>query len=514
MTGILTLKRGGKRSARMAGVKSKREKYSTSNRDTAKQPTVKKTKTKSYLDTLREQKDRTWEDARSKAASGVEERFRDESDKQFLQQMEDFNRKRIEEESKSGVIDRSDIVGYKDGLFGLNIGATPTGQFIINPDTGRKIFIEKARQGLTSSEYKDWIQNKITNDRMGKQSWERAFPIGSGKVLTGIAELLAPAPLKMASQLWKATTKPVETYENFIKRFGTNTDAKIVDIQKESKMDTDELINKTMDDQYRSYLDNFPPTVANPAETIKTFDEFKSEQIGETDADEIFSDTVYNPKADERERKIQFINQALGTNFEKGDISTDRSLDQTYQHAKQKVGSDIKETNPGQFDLTDRSDSLNLTGTTLEEPNAIDPSHEFVDTYGLEGDRNELRREASKDPTSFSHYGFAGVNRDYYPVNLRPDRKYTFPEANREIGDFASERVAGWGDFQDVETMGPIPLESGIFEYLPLSSGLLDWNLSPERKPETFNTFKDGGYANMSTFEKLKAMAIATADAK
>ena len=106
------------------------------------------------------------------------------------------------------------------------------------------------------------------------------------------------------------------------------------------------------------------------------------------------------------------------------------------------------------------------------------------------------------------------MNRDYSPVNLRPDRKYTFPEANREIGDFASERVAGWGDFQDVETMGPIPLESGIFEYLPLSSGLLDWNLSPERKPETFNTFKDGGYANMSTFEKLKAMAIATADAK
>ena len=95
MTGILTLKKGGKRSARMAGVTSKREKYSTSNRDTAKQPTVKKTKTKSYLDTLREQKDRTWEDARSKAASGVEERFRDESDKQFLQQMEDFNRKRI-----------------------------------------------------------------------------------------------------------------------------------------------------------------------------------------------------------------------------------------------------------------------------------------------------------------------------------------------------------------------------------------------------------------------------------
>ena len=49
MTGILTLKKGGKRSARMAGVKSKREKYSTSNRDTAKQPTVKKTKTNSII---------------------------------------------------------------------------------------------------------------------------------------------------------------------------------------------------------------------------------------------------------------------------------------------------------------------------------------------------------------------------------------------------------------------------------------------------------------------------------
>ena len=481
MTGILTLKRGGTRSARMAGVKSKRKKYSTSSRDTAKQPTVKKTKTKSYLDTLREQKDRTWEDARSKAASGVEERFRDESDKQFLQQMEDFNRKRIEEESKSGVIDRSDIVGYKDGLFGLNIGATPTGSgstggtdekpgWYLNPDTGRKVFIKKARQGMTSSEYKDWIQNKITNDRMGKQSWERAFPIGSGKVLTDIAELLAPAPLKMASQLWKAATKPVETYENFIKKFGTNTDAKIADIQQDSKMTTDELINKTMDDRYRNYLNNFPQVTA-PGETVKSLEEFKSAELGgpETDADaeEIFSETVYNPEKAERERKIQFINQALGTNFKTGDISTDRSLDQTYQHAKQKVGGGIKETIAGQFDFSNQG-ALNLSGapTTTQETNPE-----------IEGLKKQIDINTA-DP-----------NVDIFTNNAFMGSGPNFPAGG-------------------VDTTA-----DDIFGIDANSQRALDILNSNATR-----TFADGGslnnYLNMSTFEKLKAMADATADAK
>ena len=85
--------------------------------------------------------------------------------------------------TEPGRLRRSDLLGYSDGLFGLNIGAKPVvglANIDVNPITGERITTAKAREGLTTPEYNKFIQKLYdTNPEL----FEEQFPVASGQAL-------------------------------------------------------------------------------------------------------------------------------------------------------------------------------------------------------------------------------------------------------------------------------------------------------------------------------------------
>jgi hypothetical protein len=85
--------------------------------------------------------------------------------------------------TEPGRLRRSDLLGYSDGLFGLNIGATPVvglANIDVNPITGERITTAKAREGLTTPEYNEFIQKLYDTN---PQLFEEQFPVASGQAL-------------------------------------------------------------------------------------------------------------------------------------------------------------------------------------------------------------------------------------------------------------------------------------------------------------------------------------------
>jgi len=85
--------------------------------------------------------------------------------------------------TEPGRLRKSDLLGYSDGLFGLNIGATPVvglANIDVNPITGERITTAKAREGLTTPEYNEFIQKLYDTN---PQLFEEQFPVASGQAL-------------------------------------------------------------------------------------------------------------------------------------------------------------------------------------------------------------------------------------------------------------------------------------------------------------------------------------------
>ena len=181
--GIMALRRGGK-----ANKKTKKEKKEATARYNKVKKAGKAARAR-YQDDQRE----------SYQQKSRQDRFeKSQSDKSFLKEMEDLNRKRIVDSASTGNVDKSDFTGYKDGLFGLRAGNfKDTGQWILNPETGNKVFIGKARQGLDSSQYSDWVDKNLGRKGSNSEAY-RAFQdkFGFGEKLGKIAQLAVPAPIR------------------------------------------------------------------------------------------------------------------------------------------------------------------------------------------------------------------------------------------------------------------------------------------------------------------------------
>ena len=223
---------------------------------------------------------------------------------------------------------------------------------------------------------------------------------------------------------------------------------------------------------------------------------------------------------------------------------------------------------PG-FDLTAADNLIDLSGTSgrLDDPKEIDTTQEFEDTYGVNtpGFQEALRleraekagKEALGEDAGYDFLPNVPGNQGYLDFvlqegtedgKIRPKLKRTVankiqgvpatgfdelslyrfmgPDDEQFYPIVTSGSQTGFGrydTFQDPETLGPGTVPSfteAPFEYFPLFEGLTDFDFSPElrREPETFNTRADGGEIfgnqNMSTFDKLKAIADGIADNK
>ncbi len=236
---------------------------------------------------------------------------------------------------------------------------------------------------------------------------------------------------------------------------------------------------------------------------------------------------------------------------------------------------------PG-LDLTAPSDSVDLSGAGGRDDAVATAEQEFQDTYGfdsanyqaaLDSEKKQIAADEAAGNYVFDHdrttpgnqgfleaelndsinypntYRMRGADRDRVVRGIQEELagepyfrdedqlrlsgrrsdvldKKTFPVTERlSETDYTTPSVVGSYDtFQDPETLGPATVPENFldapFEFLPLFSGPLDFNFSPEprREPEVFNTRADGGEIfgnqNMSTFDKLKAIADGIADNK
>ena len=171
----------------------------------------------------------------------------------------------------------------------------------------------------------------------------------------------------------------------------------------------------------------------------------------------------------------------------------------------------------------------------LTEPNAINPNQEFDDTFGFNTANYQRALDKSKkiyedqiaageEPYDFSGQpgvqtyleylrnttpGPASELEGQFKDSIRRNVLDDYNSDNNRLNTFRYGRnpsypVLGsnfptYEDFQDVETMGPVPrVSAGIFENLPFYSGPFDFNFSPDRRPEEFNTFNKGGIASFA----------------
>jgi hypothetical protein len=189
---------------------------------------------------------------------------------------------------------------------------------------------------------------------------------------------------------------------------------------------------------------------------------------------------VFDPVAADKQSKINFINQVEGTNYtvERAEQAFGRygkSIDDIFEQSKQKQGMiirddvNIEEEAPviGQFDLTDQG-AINLTGA----PNQT-----------TEGLREQIDIN-TQDPNLdiFTNQAFMGDE--------------TFP-----AGGVKTDREINTG--LDMVGDKAFPNSPGSQEALDI----LNSNANPYFSGYPTMRFDDGGYANMSTYQKLKMMA-------
>ena len=296
-----------------------------------------------------------------------------QSDRDFKKKMEDFNRKRIIDDSRTGSMDKSDFTGYKDGLFGLRAGNfKDQPQYFTNPETGKTVAINKARQGLTSDEYNEFINKFQGPGTTERKAFQNTFPFSSGQTVRNLAKMAVPSPLRAiakgisGSDLGKMTSDlGGRKFKNFVSKFGTNTDNKLLELQEDSKKDTNELIDEVENSsKFRNYLSNFP-----------------EQQTPEYDVvdDEVI--TEYNPVIDDARRKAAYVEMKTGVDT--SSFSPD-NINQLYDREKKNEETmRFEEENlntPGVIDLQ-QGNMINISGDQSTDPDIFEEASEteYVD---------------------------------------------------------------------------------------------------------------------------------------
>ena len=442
--------------------------------------------------------------------------YLDQSDRDFKKKIQELNRKRIIDDARTGTMDKSDFTG-KDGSGIFGLGGNRTRQTYVNPETGKSFNINKAREGLTSAEYSDWIRKNLGGPKAGsteREAFKKTFPVASGAGIEKLMNLAVPFPLKMLRGLAKTDAGTMvgdlggRKFRNFLSKFGDGTDNKIAKINEDAQKSTGELVDEvegnTGLNSFRNYLSNFPGQqpvssfVEDPRiglgeqQPVNSFVEDPRLDMNEVIEDKIdlaeVPEILYGLSKEELDlpqATKNYIDEYMQT-YGRGSAPFERAKeidDRERQEAEEPI--DYRPNIPGIQSFFDiRGDQYNDTEDAQYVRDLI------MNTLDREGDIYY------DEKSSTLPYGFLvdkGVKRKAL------DEGKSYMDVIRDPSFY--EDV-----FQDVDyRTGDIPAEafSGARTALiPEAASII---------PQTFN-YNDGGYANMSTYQKLKMMADSYGD--
>ena len=403
------------------------------------------------------------------------------------------------------------IKGYTDGVLGLNIGAKYADP-VWDP-VKRQYVRDKLRLGLGSNDYFDYMQGL---HNLNPKKMDTINPWGSGATVRKMITKGFGAPKYGIDQLGKGYNWLKENTgeagqmiddidsipKNILMKMGilTPTDDKLMEINKNLKGDVNETIEEVINPE-ADIADYVKRRGYIPGETTFTeADEIFNQSEPSGDPDQIDEDIAYDPT--ERERKIQFIEAA--TNLDTAGRSPEQ-IDTLFEIVKRKTGKGISE------DIAEdrASGVIDYTQISPTAPSPVlsgDPEETF-DTSGL---RKQIELNTS-DPTVDIFTDNAFMGDDTFPAGGVGGKMTNMENRIFDVGSFPKTRIFGeeysgprnwllntinkWGNAPSATEQESLD----ILNSLPDVSGQADGGY--------LEKYDDGGYANMSTYEKLKAIA-------
>ena len=463
--------------------------------------------------------------------------YLDQSDRDFKKKIQELNRKRIIDDARTGTMDKSDFTG-KDGSGIFGLGGNRTRQTYVNPETGKSFNINKAREGLTSAEYSDWIRKNLGGPKAGsteREAFKKTFPVASGAGIEKLMNLAVPFPLKMLRGLAKTDAGTMvgdlggRKFRNFLSKFGDGTDNKIAKINEDAQKSTGELVDEvegnTGLNSFRNYLSNFPGQ-----QPVNSFVEDPRIGLG---LDEVM--TEYDPYI--------ALDPRIG-------LGEQRPVNSFVEDPRL----DINEVIEDKIDLAEVPEILyGLSKEELDLPQATkNYIDEYMQTYGRGSapferakEIDDRERQEAEEPIDYRP-NIPGIQSFF---DIRGDQ-YNDTEDAQYVRDLIMNTLDREGDIYYDEKSSTLPygflvdkgvkrkaLDEGksymdvirdpsfyedVFQDVDYRTGDIPAEafsgartaLIPEAAsiiPQTFN-YNDGGYANMSTYQKLKMMADSYGD--
>jgi hypothetical protein len=378
------------------------------------------------------------------------------------------------------------IVKNKDKL------QTQAGIININPNVVGEVFkdykpgdkLNSAQQvfadfygSSTPNAYQQELQNFIKTSPIHREVFKQSGLTGANLNLAAI-EL----PEKIASSTGVgALINAMGKGKNKIKQVGSNiinalssTDAKNLNTIQEEKEQPIETLGKQDPDSFGG-LDR-------PSVVDDIFDPEASTQMASLDPEKIAMDagltpgTVYDPRQDDLKSKIDFVNQVFGTNFEY--TKNEGYVNDLFQKAKEKQGAEISSTIQNQ-----QGEQAPVAGQFNFE-NFISPYQDTITDVNLTGqmepvDPNAISEEGVNKPATQA--GQTLLFSDGTPV------QESFDTGLDVVGDSVFPSDAGSQEALDILNSNAT---SGFSGY-----------------PKMNYNFANGGFAGMSTYQKLKMMA-------
>ena len=413
------------------------------------------------------------------------------------------------------------IKGYTDGVLGLNIGAKYADP-VWDP-VKRQYVRDKLRLGLGSNDYFDYMQ-RLQN--LNPKKMDTINPWGSGATARKMITKGFGAPKYGIDQLGKGYNWLKENTgeagqmiddidsipKNILMKMGilTPTDDKLMEINKNLKGDVNETIEEVINPKAATNLEDVPPDwlttrpdeidVNASPEQIENWASKWNQQPGFDENYEIQYDptqVTMQEKIDHLQKKYPDFNIAA---MDRGTIDT----------AYKKSLMNQEERNRIEIENVNRQEAFNRE---QRDPGIIDYTQISPDAAStvITGDPvriDELRENILDAPVG-------SETTEYDNAFIRS--KLGFRQPNTVVdssefdagGKFNVDTIFDSSAYDGLTEDQKIKLKEGI--NTPISS---TWNqtYAPFADGGYLEKYDDGGYANMSTFEKLKAINDSIAD--